>query len=166
LERTNFFYALGTSLNRVAGVSQFQTLGNGGTDPNCKCFDPNKQLLLNPGAYVDPGAGNFGAGAFFNSNYRWMRQPSEAMSFARNFKMGKEGKYNLQIRGEFQNILNRRFYSAPGNGATGINTPTTFNTTAGSAAFGSVVGGFGYVNAVNGFGSQPRSGQAVARFTF
>jgi hypothetical protein len=168
LARTNLFYALATPVNRVAGVSQFATFSNGGTDPNCKCFDPNKQLVLNPAAYVDPGPGNFGSSSSFINTYRWMRQPAEAMSFARNFKMGHEGKYNLQIRGEFQNVFNRRFYAAPAGffGAQALNTPTTFNTTPGSAAFGSVTGGLGYVNAVNGAGAQPRSGQAVARFTF
>ena len=52
------------------------------------------------------------AAPFYN-NYRWQRQPAESMSFARNFRVGKEGKYNLQVRGEFQNIFNRTFLSAP-----------------------------------------------------
>jgi hypothetical protein len=164
LQRTNLFYALATPVNRVAGVPLFATLPDGGTDPNCKCFDPNKQLLINPKAYNDPAPGQFGVSSPFQNDYRWMRQPSEAMSFARNFRMGKEGKYNLQIRGEFQNVLNRRFYSAPSGG--NITTATTFNTTPGSALFGSVSGGLGYVNAVNGLGSTPRAGQMVARFTF
>ena len=34
------------------------------------------------------------------------------MSFARNFRMGKEGKYNLNVRAEFQNVFNRHFFSA------------------------------------------------------
>jgi hypothetical protein len=164
LQRTNFFYALGTPVNRNPGVPQFATLPDGGTDPNCKCFDPNKQVLVNPAAYADPAPGQFGGSSAFFNDYRWMRQPSEALSLARNFRMGEEGKYNLQIRAEFQNVLNRRFYSAPGGGL--INAPTTFNTTPGSALFGSVSGGLGYVNSVNGVGSNPRSGQMVARFTF
>ncbi len=49
----------------------------------------------------------------FYNNYRWQRQPAESMSFARNFRVGKEGKYNLQVRGEFHNIFNRTFLSAP-----------------------------------------------------
>jgi hypothetical protein len=168
LERTNLFYALNTPVNRIAGVNQFTTFSDGGTNPNCKCFDPMKQLVLNPGAYVDPGADNFGTSGSFLNNYRWMRQPSEAMSFARNFRMGKEGKYNLQIRGEFQNVFNRRFYSAPAGlfGAQALNTPTTTNATPGSALFGTITGGLGYVNSVNGAGAQPRSGQAVVRFQF
>jgi hypothetical protein len=78
--------------------------------------------------------------------------------------MGKEGKYNLQVRGEFQNVFNRHFYSAPAGG--NVAAPTTFNSTPGSQLFGSVSGGLGYVNSINGAGSQPRSGQGVIRFTF
>jgi len=164
LQRTNGFYALNTPVNRIAGVPLYAGLPDGGTDPNCKCFDPNKQLLTNPAAFQNPLPGQFGASSSFFNDYRWMRQPSEALSFARNFRMGKEGKYNLQVRGEFQNVFNRRFYSAPTGGS--VVTPTTFNTTAGSQAFGSVTGGLGYVNATNGLGAVPRSGQGVIRFIF
>jgi hypothetical protein len=164
LQRTNLFYALGTPVTRIAGVPQFATLPDGGTDPNCKCFDPNKQLLVNPAAYSNPAAGQFGGSSAFFNDYRWMRQPSEALSFARHFKMGRERKYDLSVRAEATNVFNRRFYSAPSGGS--IATPTTTNTTAGSALFGSISGGLGYVNAVNGLGSTPRAGQMVARFTF
>ncbi len=165
LQRTNFFYAFNTPANRVAGVPLF-ALPNGATDPNCNCFDPNKVLLTNPAAFVSAAPGQFGSSSAFFTDYRWMRQPSEALSFARNFRMGKEGKYNLQVRAEFQNVLNRHFYGSPTAGPSSTATPTTFNTTPGSALFGSVTGGLGYSNAVNGAGSQPRSGQIVARFTF
>jgi hypothetical protein len=76
--------------------------------------------------------------------------------------MGKEGKYNLQVRAEFQNIFNRVFYSAPGvNGAAAI-SPTTKPV----LSNGVNIGGYGYIATVNGVGATPRSGQAVARFTF
>ena len=168
LERTNFFYALNTPANRNPGVPLFATFPDGGTDPNCKCFDPNKQLVLNPAAFSNPAPDQFGVSSPFQNDYRWMRQPSEALSFARNFKMGPEGKYNLQVRAEFQNVLNRRFYNAPSGffGPQSIATPTTYNGIPGSVLNGSISGGLGYVNSVNGAGSQPRSGQMVARFTF
>jgi len=91
--------------------------------------------------------------------------------------MGKEGKQNLQIRMEFQNVFNRLFWAAPadGSGVFGSN-PTTTTTCAGvigacTAANGTygnnpLTGGFGYVNTVNGLGATPRTGQLVARFTF
>ncbi len=45
----------------------------------------------------------------FYNNFRWQRFPAESVSFARNFKFDKEGRYNLQVRMEFQNIFNRTF---------------------------------------------------------
>jgi hypothetical protein len=83
------------------------------------------------------------------------------MSFARNFRMGKEGKYNLQVRAEFQNVFNRHFYSAP--------TTTSNPAVAPSVNTGGVItGGYGTINTTSGTGAGavPRSGTAVARFTF
>jgi hypothetical protein len=94
------------------------------------------------------------------------------------FPFGKEGKYRLQIRAEFQNVLNRTFYSLPSIGA-GFGVPTTTITTPTgnanslSGTKGLLSSGFGYVNWVNGgsfnslgTGAAPRSGQIVARFQF
>jgi len=134
-------------------------------DPNSH-FDPTKQLVLNPAAWSDAPAGQFGATAAFYNNYRWQRQPKEALSFARNFRIGKEGRYNLQVRGEFQNVFNRHFFSAPS--ATNPTTITATNNALvqGGPSAGALSAGFGYVSFLNGAGDTPRSGQAVARFTF
>jgi hypothetical protein len=129
-------------------------------DPNCHCFDPTQQLVLNTAAWQDAPAGQFAGTAAYYNNYRWQRQPSENMNFGRNFKMGHEGKMNLQIRAEFQNVFNRHFYSAPST----LNNPLT--TTTRTNPNGTLSNGFGYVNWVNGAGSNPRTGLMVARFTF
>ncbi|HYK58863.1 MAG TPA: TonB-dependent receptor [Bryobacteraceae bacterium] len=139
-------------------------------DPNQKGFDPTKQLALNPAAWVDAAPGQWGASAPFYNNYRWQRQPMENVSFARNFRMGKEGRYTFQVRAEFQNIFNRLFYSMPS--VTGGFFPVTPATPAQNMnAFpngqtGALSAGYGFVNFLNGAGSQPRSGQIIARFTF
>jgi hypothetical protein len=73
--------------------------------------------------------------------------------------MGKEGRYRLQIRAEFQNIFNRLFYSTPTDGF--ITTPTLHGNPGGTLS-----GGYGFVNFLNGAGAQPRGGQIVARFQF
>jgi hypothetical protein len=126
-------------------------------DPNCKCFNPQTTAVLNTAAWKDPGAGQWGASAPFYSNYRWQRQPAEAMSFARNFPFGKEGRFNAQFRVEFQNVFNRLFLSKPATGAI---------TTAPSTSNGVLTGGYGSIATINGAGAQPRSGQAVLRLTF
>jgi len=147
------------NMNVVPGVNPFNF------DPNCHCFDPQKTIVLNPNAWVDPGPGQWGATAPFLSNYRWQRQPAESMSFGRNFRFGKEGRYNFQVRAEFQNIFNRLFLSKPAApfGGTGTGPITTVPT---KDSTGVYIGGYGTIATVNGAGAQPRSGQLVGRFTF
>jgi hypothetical protein len=134
-------------------------------DPNCGCFNPQTTLALNKSAWTDAAAGTFGVSAPFYNNYRWQRQPAESMSFGRNFRMGKEGKYTLFVRAEFQNILNRFFLSMPASGgasAAGAANPLTPSNTAG----GVYTGGYGFIPTIGGAGAVPRSGQIVGRFTF
>ena len=131
-------------------------------------FDPSKTLVLNPNAFVDAAPGTYGVSAPYYNQNRWQRQPAESLSVARNFRM-KE-KYQVQIRAEFQNVFNRVFYPTPTDGGAGSNTlalPTYNNPFAvlGSTG-GALNGGYGFVNSFNGAGSQPRTGQLIARFTF
>ena len=141
--------------NYVGGQSEFLV------NPNSR-FDPSKQLVLNPAAWTDAAGGQFGVSAPYYNGNRWQRQPAESMSFGRNFRMGKEGRYNLNVRMEFTNIFNRLFYSAPSvGGGTNTLTPAAFNN-----PNGGISAGYGAVAYVNGTGDTPRSGQAVARFTF
>jgi hypothetical protein len=139
-------------------------------DPNQKGFDPTKQLALNPKAWVDAAPGQWGASAPFYNSYRWQRQPTESFNFGRNFRLGKEGRYNFQVRAEFQNIFNRLFYSAPsvsgGFFPTNPNTPTQATNPYPNGQPGALSSGYGFVPWVNGAGARPRSGQIVARFTF
>jgi hypothetical protein len=134
-------------------------------DPNSH-FDPTKQLVLNPAAWVDAAPGQFGTSAPYYGNYRWQRQPSENINLGRIFRMGREGKYQLQIRAEFQNMFNRHFFSAPS--ATNPATIVTKNNAMvqGGKAAGALSAGFGYVSFLNGAGDTPRTGLLVARFQF
>jgi hypothetical protein len=136
-----------------------------GVDPNCKCFNPQTALVLNKAAWTDAPGGTFGVSAPFYNNYRWQRQPAEAMSFGRNFRMGKEGKYNLFVRAEFQNVFNRLFLSKPLAG-TASPTLSANPLTPSTSAGGVYTGGYGYIATIGGAGAQPRSGQIVGRFTF
>jgi hypothetical protein len=150
-----------TYFNRVQG----QPLLN--FDPNCKCFDPTTQLLLNPGAWSDAPAGAFSSSAPYYGNYRWQRQPAESLSLGRTFGIAKENRVKLDVRVEFFNIFNRLFLASPA--AVGATTqpggpnpaaPTVRNTQ------GALLSGYGFVNTFNGNGSSPRTGQIVARISF
>jgi len=130
-------------------------------NPNCGCFNPQTQSVLNPAAFGDAPAGTWGTSAPFYNGFRWQRQPAESMSFGRNFRMGHEGKYNLQVRAEFQNIFNRTFLATPSvaNPLLPITTTNYAGATINNAGYGSIA-------TLNGAGTQPRSGQIVGRFTF
>jgi hypothetical protein len=153
----------GTTLyNRVPGEPLFLV------DPN-NHLDPTQQLVLNPKAWSDAAPGTFGTSAPYYNDYRWRRQPSEALSLGRNFPIHERA--TLHIRIEFQNVFNRLFLANPlpinpgGFPNTG-NTPDSPTTrfSAGPNA-GQLSGGYGYVNTIGGGAASPRSGQIVARIT-
>jgi hypothetical protein len=122
---------------------------------NCHCFDPTKTLVLNPNAWVNPPAGQFGTSAAYYNDYRQQRRPVENMSLGRVFRI-KE-KASLQVRAEFTNIFNR--VVLPNPSATNAQATTT-------TSGGLLSGGFGFINTTNGAGSNPRAGQLIARFSF
>jgi hypothetical protein len=160
----DFLGSTQTFWNYVPGVNRLNV------NPNCGCFNPQTVQALNPAAWTDAAPGQWGVSAPFYGNYRWQRQPSEAMSFGRNFRMGPEGKYNLQIRAEFQNIFNRHFLSAPavgGQGGAFFQSATLISPLTSVASSNGVnTSGYGTIATIGGAGSSPRAGMVVARFTF
>jgi hypothetical protein len=135
--------------NRVPGVPLFTQ------DLNCHCFDPNKTFVLNPAAWTNPPAGQWGTAAAYYTDYRYQRRPVENISIGRVFRVKERA--SLQIRAEFTNMFNRTEMSNP----TATNPSATQTTT----AAGQTTAGFGYINNGTVF-SAPRSGQLVARFQF
>jgi hypothetical protein len=141
-----------------------------GFDPNSSNFDPRAGIVLNTtpgpggtiGPWANPAPGQWGGTSPFLEGWRWRRAPNEAFNFGRNFRMGPERRYVLQIRAEFQNIFNRTFYNAPDTSNPFL-APGGATTQNGATFFTS---GFGVVNTLNGTGSRPRSGTLVGRFTF
>jgi hypothetical protein len=136
-----------TLANRVPGQPLFLT------DPNGH-IDPNAQFLLNPKAWSDPAAGQWGYSAPYYNDYRGRRTPNETGGLGRIFHV-REGM-NLEIRGEWFNIFNR----------IGVPSPTATNALATQVVNSAGVpqSGFGYMNSASPGGS--RSGQVVARFQF
>jgi hypothetical protein len=136
----------GTFANRVPGQSLWLK------DPNCGCIDPNKDFALNPAAWSDPAAGQWGFSAPYYSDYRSPRRPSESLGVGRVFRL-REG-ITMEVRAEFQNILNRLALPGPTSGNA---LATQTRNTAGVPT-----SGFGYMNATSAGGQ--RSGQMLARF--
>jgi hypothetical protein len=95
----------GTFANRVPGQSLFLK------DPNCHCIDPNKDFILNPAAWSDPAADQFGAAAAYYNDYRYARRPAESASLGRLIRI-REGM-TFELRGEFLNIFNRTQFNNP-----------------------------------------------------
>ena len=80
------------------------------------------------------------------------------------------------MRAEFFNVFNRLFLANPATvgGSTSVCTgaacaqpvgPNPAGTTTRNPQ-GALTAGYGFVNTFNGNGSQPRTGQIVARFSF
>ncbi len=153
--------------NYVAGQSCLAV------NPNSS-FNPETTIGLNANRWVNQTSETFGTAAPYYTNCRWRRQPAESLSLGRIFRV-KE-KYQLLIQAQFFNVFNRVTIPSPGVG-TSTTAPTYTNAfpgypaptgTAGTAGYvpGALESGFGFVNTLNGAGTNPRSGQLVARFTF
>jgi hypothetical protein len=145
----NSVYFTGTFANRVPGQPLFLK------DLNCGCIDPNKDFVLNPKAWVDPGPGQFTASNAYYNDYRFARRPDEELSFGRVFHIRES--MSFQIRAEFFNVFNRTYLVNPDSGNAGATQALNRD--------GSVSSGFGRISTGSLYNS-PRSGQIVARFQF
>jgi hypothetical protein len=135
------------------------------TDPldvNCHCFDPTKTVALNPLAWDNIPDGVWGADQGSYRFYRGIRAPTENANASRNFRFGKEGRYNLNLRVEFNNIFNRTVLPGPSTGGNFATAPTKSSS---GATAGLYSGGFGTFNVLGGLSGQ-RTGTFVARFQF
>jgi len=147
----------GTFANRVPGQPLYTV-----PSLNCGCYNPSTTFTLNPAAWVDPPAGQFGTSAAYYNDYRTQRRPTENMNLGRTWRIRE--RYALNIRMEFSNVFNRSFW----------NNPTATNAAASqqrNPLTGIAISGFGYMNTTtftqsSGANILPRQGVLVARFTF
>jgi hypothetical protein len=138
----------GTNAIRVPGVPLFLQ------DLNSGDVDPRRGFYLNPAAWAQPAAGQFGGPPIYG-DYRYQRRPNEAMNFGRNFRIGE--RVTAQARVEFTNIFNRL---RPNNPTTTnaltpqvqATNPNAVNTGFGAISFNGTTG--------------MRQGQMVFRLTF
>jgi len=157
-------FATATYWNRVPGQPLLLK------DPNCHCINPTDPngLVLNSKAWTDAPFGQFSYSAPYYNDYRWQRQPSEALSVGRDFHLSKDERgVKLNVRAEFQNVFNRLVLSAPSSTNPASITSCSAQPGGSCSNPGSLVtSGFGFVNYVNGAGAVPRTGQIVARLIF
>ncbi len=142
--------------NRVPGVPLFTH------DLNCHCFDPSKEFVLNPAAWTQPAAGQWGTSAAYYSDYRLQRRPNENLGLGRVIRVRE--RYELNMRIEFANVFNRAEMPSP--------VSTNAAATPQRNALGITTGGFGQIN-VAGIGPATpiqtptsRQGTVVVRFRF
>jgi hypothetical protein len=133
-------------------------------NPNCGCYDPTKETILNPAAWVDTAPGVWGSAAVYYNDFRAQRRPSESLSIGKAFPI-KE-RYTVRVRGEFFNIFNRNVSLPPPQTSGPGFAPATYSN-------GLLTGGFGFVNYTtittnnqNNTYPAPRAGQVVVRFEF
>src|SRR5579875_715774 len=131
-------------------------------DLNCHCFDPNKVFVLNPNAWAEPPAGQWGTGAAYYSDYSSERRTTENMGLGRIFRV-KE-RYELSMRIDFNNIFNRAEMPNP--------TSTNAAATQVRNNAGVPTAGFGFIATANTASVTPtqtptsRQGTVVVRFRF
>ena len=138
-----------TTMNRVPGESLYLKDLDGGD------YDPNADFVLNPAAWSNPAAGQFGTSPAYHDDFRYQRRPDEQLSFGRNFRI--KGRTRFEVRAEFFNAFNR----------IQLNNPDAINPlqTQVRNAQGVPTSGYGRINTGSVYGP-PRSGQIVMRFSF
>ena len=137
---------------------------------NLGTYNPYYTQVLNPAAWTPcPSNANCMASGNYIKGFRAPRTPVENANIGRNFRI-KE-RMNLQIRGEFVNILNRLEMPAPSTSNPQAAVTKNF--------LGIQTGGFGVINTylapntgynLPSFANQPimepRQGTLIARFNF
>jgi hypothetical protein len=137
-----------TRMNRVEGQPLFLKNLN-------EKYDPNKDFVLNPAAWSNPGAGEWGTSPAYYSDYRYQRRPEEQLSIGRIFRLGDS--LRLDVRAEFFNPFNRSYPNNP-DAANPLQTQRV-------NANGVPIAGFGRIDTGSVYGP-PRSGQIVARLSW
>jgi hypothetical protein len=145
---------------RVAG----QPLYTSGVDlNNHSTFSPYYTQVLNPLAWqACPVNSVCPSTSVFYKDFRGPRVPSENANIGRHIRVGREGKYDFYVRGEFLNIFNRTYFASPST--VNPQNPVVHNN------LGIQTSGFGVVNAYvapnTAYAFAGRSGTLIVRFQF
>lgn len=144
-------------------VNWVDNKGRQRTDPidiNCHCFDPTKNVVLNPNAWENVPNGQWAADFTALRFYRGMRIPTENANFSRNFRLRES--VMLHVRVEFNNIFNRMQLPNPSTAGNFAAQPTRITTGPNAGLYSA---GFGTYDVLSGIGGQ-RIGTFVARLQF
>jgi len=137
------------------------------TDPidiNCHCFDPTKNIVLNPAAWANVTDGQWSSNQSSFRNYRGFRYPTENANFGRTFRIREKVTFNVRV--EFSNAFNRTRLPQPSAGTIpgqGFATKPSLQTS--GPYIGLWASGFGTVVPTVGT-SGYRTGTLVGRITF
>jgi Carboxypeptidase regulatory-like domain len=146
-----------------------QSLYTPGVDLNdYSSFNANYTQVLNPKAWAPcPMNSVCAATAVLYKDFRGPRQPSENANIGRHFKVGKEGKYDFYLRGEFVNIFNRTLFATP-TGFTSNPQNAPVKGAGGGTIYTSGFGVFGnaYLTPNTAYTNPGRTGTIIARFQF
>jgi Carboxypeptidase regulatory-like domain len=165
---TSYFLPTQSYMNRVPGTPLFLQ------DLNCHCFDPTKNLVLNPAAWTPSAAGTYGTSPAYYNDYRYERHPTENFNIGRTFRIREA--MSLSLRAEFVNIFNRTVIPNPSAGsAAGAPAPQaaatcflsgTSGATGACSSGATYASGFGFIQTAGNAVTGQRTGQIVARFRF
>jgi len=125
--------------------------------------------VLNPKAWAQcPTNSVCPAAATLYKDFRGPRNPSENANIGRHFRVGKEGKYDFYLRGEFINIFNRTLIATPTSGFTSNPQNTPVKGAGGGTIYTSGFGVFGnaYLTPNTAYANPGRTGTIIARFQF
>jgi hypothetical protein len=151
---------------RVSG----QPLYTPGVDINDHgSFNANYTQVLNPKAWAPcPVNSVCPATAVLYKDFRGPRIPSENFNIGRHFRVGKEGKYDFYLRGEFVNIFNRTLIATPATGFTSNPQNAPVKGAGGGTIYTSGFGVFSnaYLTPNTAYANSGRTGTLIARFQF
>ena len=159
---------------RVAG----QPLYTSGVDINDhSTFNALYTQVLNPKAWTPcptnstcaaaSGSGTAPIATVLYKDFRGPRIPSENANIGRHFRVGKEGKYDIYLRGEFVNIFNRTLFATPAGFTSNPQNPPAKGAGGGTI----YTSGFGtlnnaYLTPNTAYTNPGRTGTIIARFQF
>ncbi|MGB8030755.1 MAG: carboxypeptidase regulatory-like domain-containing protein [Terracidiphilus sp.] len=131
-----------TGFTGTSSPGKYVPVGPSGTVPPQDYYMPSS-VASNPAAGYLPPSPN-------TSRLHCPGQANENSTLIKNDKVGPEGKYNLSVRLDFYNLLNRHYYSIVGCGSSGEDADI------GSSTFGEILG----------VQDNPRQGQFAIRLDF